>query len=204
MIDNYTDLRIIRTKESIRKALVELIEEKGFEAIAVKDITTRAQINRGTFYAHYENKFDLITKCEDEIMYELAKIAKQNIPNILEAIETNSATVAPLSLETSFFEYLDENSAFMKAVLGPKGDLSFQVRFKDFMRETMFGERNALIKDQNLLVPKHYLAPYVASAHIGVIQQWLDNGRKESPQEIAHILSTITVKGPFLVAGLKK
>lgn len=42
------DLRIIRTRESIREALVELIEEKGFEAITVKDITMRAKINRGT------------------------------------------------------------------------------------------------------------------------------------------------------------
>ena len=61
MRNNNTDLRIIRTKESIREALVELIEEKGFEAITVKDITTRAKINRGTFYAHYQDKYDLMT-----------------------------------------------------------------------------------------------------------------------------------------------
>ncbi|GAJ16341.1 unnamed protein product, partial [marine sediment metagenome] len=62
------DLRVIRTKNSIRNALVELIEEKGFETITVKDITTKAKINRGTFYAHYQDKFDLMTKCQEEIM----------------------------------------------------------------------------------------------------------------------------------------
>ena len=205
MRESNTDLRVIRTKESIRDALVELIDEKGFEAITVKDITTRAKINRGTFYAHYQDKFDLMTKCEEEIMLEMSRIAKQNFPGVIAALETNSPTVTPFPFAVSIFEYLNENSGFMKAVLGPKGDLSFQTRLKDFIWKTMFGNNpDALFKEENLLVPGQYLASYVASAHIGVIQQWLDSGRKESPQEMARILSTITVNGPFFAAGLKK
>lgn len=73
------------------------------------------------------------------------------------------------------------------------------------MWKTMFGnEPNALIQEKNLLVPGHYLASYISSAHIGVIQQWLDNDRKESPQEIAQILSNITMNGPFFAGKLKK
>jgi AcrR family transcriptional regulator len=170
--ESNTDLRVIRTKESIRDALEELIEEKGFEAITVKVITTRAKINRGTFYTHYQDKFDLMTKCEEEIMFEMSRITKQNFPSVIAALETNSPTLAPFSLAVSIFEYLNENSRFMKAVLGPKGDLSFQTRLKDFMRKTMFGNNpDALLKEENLLVPGQYLASYVASAHIGVIQQ---------------------------------
>lgn len=205
MRDNNTDLRIIRTKDSIRAALVELIDEKGFEAITVKDITTRARINRGTFYAHYQDKFDLITKCEDEIMLEMSRIAKKNFPDVIAALETNTPTVTPFPFVVSIFEYLNENSGFMRAVLGPKGDLSFQTRLKGFMWKTLYGsDPNALIKEENLLVPEQYLVSYIASAHIGVIQQWLDNGRKETPQEMAQILLTITVNGPFFAAGLKK
>ncbi|KLT16007.1 TetR family transcriptional regulator [Neobacillus vireti] len=203
--DRNTDLRIIRTKESIRDALVELIDEKSFEAITVKDITTRAKINRGTFYAHYQDKFDLMTKCEDEIMLEMSKIAKQNFPGVLTAFETNSPTATLFPIAVLIFEYLNEKSGFMKAVLGPKGDLSFQTRLKDFMWKTLFGnDPGALIKEQNLLVPGQYLASYIASAHIGVIQKWLDSGRKESPQEMARILSTMSINGPFFAAGLKK
>jgi AcrR family transcriptional regulator len=202
---NNTDLRVIRTKESIRDALVELIDEKGFEALTVKDITTRAKINRGTFYAHYQDKFDLMTKCEDEIMYEMSRIAKQIFPGVLASLETDSSASAPFPLVVSLFEYLNENSAFMRAVLGPKGDLSFQTRLKAFMWKTLFGSNpESPLKEEQLLVPGQYLSSYVASAHIGVIQQWLDSGRKESPQEMAHILSTITVNGPFFAAGLKK
>ncbi|MEH7413664.1 TetR/AcrR family transcriptional regulator [Neobacillus drentensis] len=205
MRDNTTDLRVIRTKEAIRDALVELINEKGFETITVKDLTTRAKINRGTFYAHYQDKFDLMTKCEEEIMLEMSRLAKKNLPGVIAALETNSPTATPFSLAVLIFEFLDQNSGFMEAVLGPKGDLTFQTRLKDFMWKTLFGnDSNALIKEENLLVPGQYLASYIASAHIGVIQQWLNSGREESPQEMAEILSTITFNGPFFAAGLKK
>ncbi len=142
---------------------------------------------------------------EDEMMVEMSQIAKQNFPSVIEALEKNSPIATPIPLTVSIFEYLNKNSDFMRAVLGPKGDLSFQTRLKDFMWKTMFGnEPNALIKEEKLLVPAQYLTSYVASAHIGVIQQWLESGMKESPHEMARILSTITVNGPFFAAGLKK
>ncbi|EOR21870.1 coenzyme F390 synthetase, partial [Niallia nealsonii AAU1] len=52
--------------------------------------------------------------------------------------------------------------------------------------------------------PVDYLVSYITSAHLGVIQQWLNGGRKETPEEMAQILSTITMNGPFFAAGLKK
>ncbi|NQX66454.1 TetR/AcrR family transcriptional regulator [Paenibacillus alba] len=199
------DLRVIRTKESIRYALVELINEKGFDAITVKDITTRARINRGTFYAHYQDKFDLMTRCEEEIMLDMSRLTKQNYPSVIAALEIDSQTLTPFSFTVSLFEYLQINSGFMKAVLGPRGDLSFQTRLKKFMWETLYGNNpNAFVKEENLLVPGQYLAAYMGTAIIGVIQQWLESGGKESPQEMARILTTISVNGPFFAAGLKK
>lgn len=118
---------------------------------------------------------------------------------------SNPSPTTPFVLITSILEFLNENSDFMKAVLSPKGDLSFQTKLKDFMWKTLFEDTNgALINKENLLVPSQYLASYMASAHTGVIQQWLNNGQKETPEEIARILSTIAVHGPFYAAGLKK
>lgn len=198
-----TDLRVIRTKEAIQKALVDLIEEKGFEAITVKDITTKAGINRGTFYTHYEDKFDLMEKCQEEIMHGMANIVKQNFPAVIAELEDQSKTAPPLSTVAAIFELIDDHGEFMKAVLSSKGDLSFQIRLRNFMWETLF-EKGAFIKEKDLLVPGEYLASYISSAHMGVIQQWLNNGKPQSPQEMAKILSTITTNGPFFAAGLKK
>ncbi|WP_256706446.1 TetR/AcrR family transcriptional regulator [Paenibacillus sp. FSL R7-0337] len=51
-----TDLRIIRSKHSIKKAFIELLTEKGYEGITIQDIADKAMINRNTFYLHYQNK----------------------------------------------------------------------------------------------------------------------------------------------------
>ena len=198
--DSNLDLRVVRTKTAIRNALVELIEDKGFDAITVKDITTKANTNRGTFYTHYQDKFDLMTKCQEDIMYEFSNIAKKRFPEVIADLGSNPSPTMPFLLITSILEFLNENSDFMKAVLSPKGDLSFQTKLKTLFEDT----NGALINKENLLVPSQYLASYMASAHIGVIQQWLNSGQKETPEEIARILSTIAVHGPFYAAGLKK
>jgi AcrR family transcriptional regulator len=54
------DPRVKRTRQLLEKAFNDLIEEKGFQAISVQDVTDRAGVNRATFYAHFEDKFDLL------------------------------------------------------------------------------------------------------------------------------------------------
>ncbi|WP_188389506.1 TetR/AcrR family transcriptional regulator [Priestia taiwanensis] len=199
MSDTYTDLRIVRTKAAIRDALTELIKEKGFEGVTVKDITMRAMINRGTFYLHYQDKYDLMTKCQQEIMQGMAKVAKSFLSNENVTAETTFA------FATSVFEYFNQHAAFMEAVLGPNGDLGFQVKVKEFVKKTIFeGGKYSEMRKEILRVPEEYFVSYVASAHLGIIQQWLQNGRKESPQEMAHILATIAFHGPLFAAGLKE
>ena len=205
MPDANTDLRVVRTKGAIREALIDLIEEKGFEAITVKDITTKAKINRGTFYAHYQDKYDLMSKSQEEFMIELANIVKRNLANVDVDLNSHVPLSIPLTAATAIFEYLDQNRKFMKAISGPKGDLSFQTKMKEFMWKTLFVRKEVpQLKQENFLVPSEYLVAYIASAHFGVIQQWLNGDGKESPQEMAFILSTITFKGPLFAAGLNK
>ncbi|MFN7253383.1 MAG: TetR/AcrR family transcriptional regulator [Anaerobacillus sp.] len=205
MRDMSSDLRVIRTKESIKNALIELIEERGFEAITVKDITTKAKINRGTFYSHYQDKYDLMTKCEEELVKEMENKIIKNIPIVIADLETNSPNTLPFTILIPFFEFINQNRGLMKALLGPKGDLSFQTKLKVFMLKALFdNNKNSIFKQDNLLVPPEYLISYIASAHIGVIQEWLNSDRGESPQEIARIISTMTINGPFFAAGVKK
>ena len=54
------DRRIQRTQQLLRGALLSLIQEKGFEGLSVQDIIDRANVGRATFYAHFDNKEDLL------------------------------------------------------------------------------------------------------------------------------------------------
>ena len=54
------DPRIDRTIRSLREALVDLVAERGFDAITVTDLVERAGLHRATFYRHYNDKDDLL------------------------------------------------------------------------------------------------------------------------------------------------
>lgn len=74
---NKTDLRIQRTQKAIVDAFYELLDEKSFGSITVIDICERALINRGTFYTHFEDKYQLLEKCISDIMYGLHEQVKK-------------------------------------------------------------------------------------------------------------------------------
>ncbi|WP_054712415.1 TetR/AcrR family transcriptional regulator [Bacillus sp. JCM 19041] len=196
-----TDLRITRTREAIRTALAELIEEKGFELITVKNLTTRAQINRGTFYAHYQDKYDLLHTCQEEIINGLAEVASPNIAHVMNHLDKDSQKIIPYV--TNVFQYLHKHKLFLKALLGPNGDLSFQSKLRSVMYNKIYGNENSILNENHFLVPSEYLIAYISSAHIGVIQQWLLENEQKTPAEMAKILTTMTINGPLFAAGLK-
>lgn len=59
---NPNDPRVIRSRQLLQKALLELLRESPFQFISVSDLTKRAKLNRATFYLHYLDKFDLLAK----------------------------------------------------------------------------------------------------------------------------------------------
>ena len=192
------DRRILRTKLAIREALVDLIDEKGFDALSVRDITERADINRGTFYLHYRDKFDLLEQTELGIIQDIEEIILQ--ANSLNLADFNS-TDKPLPIVVTMFEYLKENAALMHAILGLKGDVTFQNQLRKAVEKNLKLGFLAGIKAENFLVPSDYLIAYVLSAHFGVIQVWLQNGCVESPKEMAIILSKLSWDGPIRTTG---
>src|SRR5919198_534909 len=65
------DRRIQRTQQLLRSALMSLIQEKGFESLSVQDIIDRANVGRATFYAHFDNKEDLLASGIEELRIAL-------------------------------------------------------------------------------------------------------------------------------------
>src|SRR5699024_10758077 len=142
-------------------------------------------------------------ECQQEIMRGMSEIAKKNLQNISKDADQNSEQ-KPESPAVTIFEFLNENKVMMKALLGPKGDITFQVKLRDFLWKALMEDtEHGFFNKANILVPEEYVASYIAFAHIGVIQKWLEKGSKESPREMARILSTINLNGPFATIGIK-
>ena len=62
------DRRAQRTRELLQKALIELISERGYDAITIQDIVDRANLGRTTFYLHYNSKDELFMSCHEAII----------------------------------------------------------------------------------------------------------------------------------------
>lgn len=207
MPEQKTDRRIVRTKRMIQDALAELMEEKAFERITVRDLTEKADINRGTFYLHYRDKYDLLEQSENEIIQEMeelfAEMQRSNIEGDLSYPLTFRESQEPYPLMIKLFEYLAENSRFMKIILGPQGDPAFQGKLKEMLRRNI--TQNIVIQaKEDTIVPIEYLIAYVSSTYLGIIQHWLENGAKESPRDVSLILARIMLLRPVHLIGFKQ
>lgn len=68
---NKEDLRIIRTRKLLSNTLLDMMEETSIEKISVIDLCNRAMVNRATFYAHFEDKYHLLSFALEELKDEL-------------------------------------------------------------------------------------------------------------------------------------
>jgi len=196
------DLRTLRTRKKIRTALYQLVEAKGISNISITDISVKAGINRGTFYLHYKDKYDLLEKIESEILEELARyIRNADIQNIFDL----EAQDKPFPFILSLFEYLRENGLLIKAILGPNGDPLFSGKLKFFIEFNLF--KQTLSKELNkeyALIPAEYFFAYLLSAYLGVVEKWLEGGMEQSSEEMAMIITSMFFLGPFRAAGLDR
>ena len=204
MTSRSNDVRILQTKRLIRDAFTMLMEEKGFEGITVRDLAERAAINRGTFYLHYTDKYDLLKQCEDEIIQKILMIIEEVEKAIVNTAIISISQNEPLPFLVTLLEYFFDNSLFLKCILGPMGDPSFQIKLKNVMKKNFLQKLLKHINTDEMIVPIDYFFAYVSSAHLGVIQHWLESGLQQSPREIALIISKTTFLGPGYVVGLKK
>ena len=94
------DHRTRVTKMLIRKAFTDLLSQKPIQSITIKELCQRAGINRGTFYSHYTDIYDLLQQIEGEMMEDL-----------MAAIEPllNMEELTPLKITTEIFQCLKDN-----------------------------------------------------------------------------------------------
>ncbi|WP_313567348.1 TetR/AcrR family transcriptional regulator [Acetoanaerobium noterae] len=195
----YNDERVIKTKKLIKTALSELIQEKGFDHVSITDLTQRANINRGTFYLHYQDKYDLLEKFENEVLDDINTNAENYIKSIKDIDflgEDFSNEIKPFI--NKIFTYIKENYIIMKVILGPKSDMRFQNKIKKALNILLTEKGwDNYFDSQNTFVTKNYFISYLVSAHIGVIRQWIDSGMNESAENMAEMISTMFFLGPF-------
>lgn len=181
------DRRIARSKNALRKALIELMEEQGLEGFTVNDLCVRADLNRGTFYNHFKSKEDLLAQFEDEVIEGLGDLQKQMSRITLQDLASFRLKKKPLPFLVDLFDYLRKEGDFLHAVLGPGGDVRFGPQLRDLvcieLIQSILHERYR----ENPTTFVNYYVAYFAAAYLGVIERWIETGMEESSEEMALI-----------------
>ena len=114
---NPADNRVRITKMMIRNALLQLLKEKTLQTITVRELCQVADINRGTFYTHYRDLYDLMEQIENELTEEFQQMMK---PLLHE-----NASVNLIDMITGIFSLIQTNADLCLITLGPNGDKYF-------------------------------------------------------------------------------
>lgn len=186
MAEKAVDSRVRRTKRLLKQGLTELMAQKSIKKITVRELSELVDINRGTFYLHYKDIYDLVEQIENELF--------QEFESILMSYTIDDISRRPKQLLTDVCKFLDENRDICSALLGDNGDINFAQKLRGFIR------KNALTTYPRHIISDvsefEFLYSYFESGFIGVARYWLQHPETgKSAEDIADIIERIFVFG---------
>jgi AcrR family transcriptional regulator len=172
------DRRVQRTRQLLESALMELIEEKGYDAITIQDITERANLGRTTFYTHLESKEALFLSSHQVMVRsmsngffaggDLLNPDRKALVGHLETIQQNRA----------MYHNITRGSGADIIIRGIREQLAtdLETRLKE-----MFDEQNSSL-------PFQVLANYLAGAQLSLVSWWIEKRIAHTADDIAGML----------------
>ncbi|EAC3408870.1 TetR/AcrR family transcriptional regulator [Listeria monocytogenes] len=177
------------TKKDIRKTFIGLLNTKGFDNLTVSDLARGSDINRGTFYLHYVDKYDLMEKLEMEVIYDLKQIML--LDNDIISIDQNKPIdLIPYNRIVNALHYIKDDFSFIAALSGKGGDHNFPGLIKDVLKETIQAKIDTFDQFQfsRKDIPEEYAIEILLSGIVAIILVWIDKGGIESPEEIGRMI----------------
>lgn len=180
------DRRVRKTKKAMYDALASLLREKPLKAISVREIAEKADINRGTFYLHYRDVYDMVEQLQNEIFEKFNDIVGHYEP------KKDADELFPLLVE--LFELLKDHAELARVLIGKNGDAAFVDRLKSVIREKCFtnAQKAFGISDDERF---GYFYHYIVSGCIGIFGAWLGGGQRETPLEMARLTEKMIMTG---------
>lgn len=177
-----TDRRAERTRALLQKALIELIAERGYDAITIQDIVDRANIGRTTFYLHYNSKDELFMSCHEAI------VGKFHI-GLLHPLSKEELLSSEVPSEVSLaYRHLEEERALLYPVFQGKDSQLILRQIRDRSAREIESNLRTIFADVESNIPLDILASYLAGAQIALMQWWLEKRRPHTPGDMTETL----------------
>ncbi|MBS5479656.1 MAG: TetR/AcrR family transcriptional regulator [Clostridiales bacterium] len=170
----------------IRRAFTTLLRQKPIQSISVKELCELAEINRGTFYAHYTDIYDLRDQIEQEMQTDFAKALEP-------LLSLDDSQLTPIQVTAGIFQCLADNSDLCVVTLGDYGDKAFAMRLLNMGREKCMESYTRYFEGVSPSKVEYYYA-FVSSGCIGLLQKWLADGMVVPAEEIARMAEELMLR----------
>ncbi len=183
---NNTDRRVKRTKKALRDALISLLEKKPITEISVTELTTLADVNRATFYFYYTDLLDMLQQIQNEAYQAFKEVLSESTPSI--------TTIEGFTdYAESLLTYCKEHEALVKFII--KNDTNNQL-YKQIQILMLNNIPNSKeVFDVNN--PARYSTNYILNAMVGIMIDWMDEGMKIPPHDLAEFCAHIYLNGSY-------
>jgi len=177
------DRRVLYTKMFLRESLLALMKEKPIAKITPTELCRHAKMNRNTFYTHYNSPEALLASIEDE-MYE----------QVRHSLERSLLSGSISTLLTDICQAIYDHRDLCAVLFSEYGDKDFLRRIIDLAHESTMSEwKDAGLQLDNKQAEMLYC--YSVNGSVACIQQWIQEGMKYSPQEIAMFIDKVSFYG---------
>ncbi|AGZ25609.1 MULTISPECIES: TetR/AcrR family transcriptional regulator [Staphylococcus] len=180
MNEETMDKRVYKTLTKIEKSMVTLLNVKSYDDISIKDICDESGISRGTFYQHYRDKDDFLFQYQKAMM----KKGKRRLTQI------------QFEERRQFFEHalkfwINEGELLL-LLLRDNGAYIVHQAMKKNLQQNIEVRLVPIMNTQALTnKEKYFLIIFMSNAVFGVLQDWVQRGRQESPKEIALMIDKV-------------
>ena len=172
-------------EKKIVDAFMTLYADKSIEKINIKMITDLAGLNRGTFYLHYLDIYDLLEKVENKYSY-ISKTIAINAVNAL----FNNETLEDALPSINFYE---SNLEHLKILLCINGKSSLNQVMKNELKKSLLSYGHTFTLANTDL--SEYALEYITSAQVATIIHWIRNDMNISLNKISSLIQDLAANG---------
>lgn len=186
------DRRTRRTRAALRASLMSLMTEKGYDGVTVQDVIDRADVGRSTFYAHYNDKNDLL----DDLLVGLWGLLMPNVN--IDAADPRR----PLRFSLEMFRHVRDQRALLLGLLNPENGGPVIRQVENMLTEVVRGELQQIAAGNGSLgVPIDLIAASVVASFIAALRWWVDTDFTRTPEQMDAFYQALVAPG---VRGIMK
>lgn len=178
--------RTTMTRRLLRTALLELLQEKPFDRISIREICDRADLNRTTFYLHYQDQAALLEDVEREVKGRIIEYMKNVV-----AGEDSAMRIA------AFLDYIQDNAALFKALLCNNASESFREAFLRYVLLNVQEKLPGFSENER----NKYLYSFMMAGCVSVIVSWIEAGFDLNSQQMARLIFTLCENASRNIGG---